>query len=173
MSKFACYRLLENKFFNVNYLVKGKNVFNPSNKNYLVETIVLRLLYVIYGSTTLVIANLICLANIPIPDLTIYHLEQSLTASCSCYWSTGLTKRKLPIQQAQVSTYYKHGGLCQRSKETKSAYYCTYSWISGIQQLPFKQFLLNSCDLCMKQLDYCKIVEKNFNFVAQGILERT
>ena len=75
MSKFACYRLLENKFFNVNYLVKGKNVFNPSNKNYLVETIVLRLLYVIYGSTTLVIANLICLANIPIPDLTIYHLE--------------------------------------------------------------------------------------------------
>ena len=24
----------------------------------------------------------------------------------------------------------------------------------------------------MKYLDYCKIVEENFNFVAQGILER-
>ena len=47
----------------------------PSNKNYLVETIGLKLLYIIYGSTTLVIANLICLANIPIRDLTIYHLE--------------------------------------------------------------------------------------------------
>ena len=39
---------------------------------------------------------------------------------------------------------------------------------------------LNSCDLFlfilvtrMKRLDYCKIVEENFNFVAKGILERT
>ena len=70
----------------------------PSNKNYLVETIGLKLLYIIYGSTTLVIANLICLANIPIRDLTIYHLEQSFTASCFCHWSAGLTKRKLPMQ---------------------------------------------------------------------------
>ena len=38
---------------------------------------------------------------------------------------------------------------------------------------------LNSSDLflfvlvtCMKYLDYCKIVEENFNFVAQDILER-
>ena len=71
---------------------------NPSNKNYLVETIGLKLLYVIYRSTTFVIANLICLANIPISDVTIYCLEQSLTASCFCRWSTGLTERKLPIQ---------------------------------------------------------------------------
>ena len=41
-------------------------------------------------------------------------------------------------------------------------------------------FSLNSYDLFlfilvtrMKQLDYCKIVGKNFNFVAQDILERT
>ena len=39
-------------------------------------------------------------------------------------------------------------------------------------------FSLNSCDLFlfvlvtgMKYLDHCKIVEENFNFVAQGILE--
>ena len=39
---------------------------------------------------------------------------------------------------------------------------------------------LYSCDLFlfilvirMKLLDYCKIAEKNFNFVAQDILERT
>ena len=48
---------------------------DPSNKNYLVETIELKLLYVIYGSTTVVTANLIFLANIPISDITIYHLE--------------------------------------------------------------------------------------------------
>ena len=48
---------------------------NPNNKNYLIKTIGLKLLYVIYGSTTLAIANLIFLANIPIPDLIIYHLE--------------------------------------------------------------------------------------------------
>ena len=39
---------------------------------------------------------------------------------------------------------------------------------------------LNSCDIFffilvtrMKQLDYWKIVEENFNFVTQSILERT
>ena len=36
---------------------------------------------------------------------------------------------------------------------------------------------LYSCDLFlftdMKLLDYCKIAEENFNFVAQDILERT
>ena len=39
---------------------------------------------------------------------------------------------------------------------------------------------VNSCDLflfilvnCMKELDYCKIFEENFNFVTQDIMERT
>ena len=54
--------------------------------------------YVIYGSTTTVIANLILLANTPTPDLIIHHLEQNLTASCLRPWSTGLTERKLPKQ---------------------------------------------------------------------------
>ena len=47
---------------------------NPNNKKYLVKTIGLKLWYVVCGSNTLVIANLICLANIPTPDLTKYHL---------------------------------------------------------------------------------------------------
>ena len=81
---------------------------DPSNKNYLVETIELKLLYVIYGSTTVVTANLIFLANIPISDLTIYHLEYSLTASCFCRWSTGLTEGKLPVQcTISVEVYAK------------------------------------------------------------------
>ena len=52
---------------------------------------------IIYGSTT-VIANLICLANTPTPDLKIYHLDQNVTASCFRCWSIALTKGKLPIQ---------------------------------------------------------------------------
>ena len=88
-----------------------KNVFRmcktyPKNKNYLVEIIGLKLQYVIYGSTTLVITNLICLANIPIPDLKIYHLEQSLTAGFFHHWSTGLTKRKLPMQCTKSMEVY-------------------------------------------------------------------
>ena len=42
--------------------------------------------------------NPILLADTPTPDLTQYHLEYKLTASC---WSTGLTKREMSIQ------YYK------------------------------------------------------------------
>ena len=48
---------------------------NPNNKNYLAKTIGLKLLYVTYGSTTLFVAKLICLANIPTPDLIIYHVR--------------------------------------------------------------------------------------------------
>ena len=47
---------------------------NPVNKNYLVKTLGLKLYYVIYGSTSLFIVSMICLANIPTPDLIIYHL---------------------------------------------------------------------------------------------------
>ena len=53
---------------------------------------------VIYGSTTTVITNLICLANTPTPDLKIYHLDYNLTASYFRRWSTGLTKWKLPMR---------------------------------------------------------------------------
>ena len=71
---------------------------NRNNKYYLVKAIGFKLYYVIYSSTTLFIANLICLANIPTPDLIIYHLEYNVTASCFCHWSTGLTERKLPMK---------------------------------------------------------------------------
>ena len=47
---------------------------NPINKNYLVKTLGLKLYYVIYGSATLFIANMIYLADIPTADLMIYHL---------------------------------------------------------------------------------------------------
>ena len=119
--------------------LRMKNVFqrgklNPNNKNYLVKTIWLKLYYVIYSSTTLFIANLICLANIPTPDLIIYHLEYNLSASCFHCWSTDLTERKLPLQcigplllpkENTHAMYYKRGGLRQRSIEFKSAD-CTY-----------------------------------------------
>ena len=71
---------------------------NPNNKCYLVKAIGFKLYYVIYSSTTLFITNLIYLANIPTPDLIIYHLEYNITASCFCHWSTGLPERKLPMQ---------------------------------------------------------------------------
>ena len=48
---------------------------NPNNKNYSVRATGLKLYYVIYGSTALFIATLICLTNIPTPDLITYHLE--------------------------------------------------------------------------------------------------
>ena len=79
---------------------------NPSNKNYLVETIGLKLLYVIYGFTTLVIANLICLANIPISDVTIYYLEQSLTVSCFCRCLLVLPKENYPFKETVGSVAY-------------------------------------------------------------------
>ena len=40
----------------------------------MVRAIGLKLYYVVYSSTTLSIANSICLANVPTPDLIIYHL---------------------------------------------------------------------------------------------------
>ena len=59
--------------------LRMKNFFqmeklNSNNKNYLNKAIGLKLYYVICGFTTLFIATLICLANIPNPDLIIYLL---------------------------------------------------------------------------------------------------
>ena len=71
---------------------------NPNNENYLVKAIGLKLYYVIYSSTALFLANLICLANITTPDLKIYYLEQNVTASCFRCWSTTLIERKLLMQ---------------------------------------------------------------------------
>ena len=51
-------------------------------------------MYVIYGSTTLVIAKLICSIYMATADLVGYNL----TARCFRRWSTGLTERKLPMQ---------------------------------------------------------------------------
>ena len=90
--------------------LRMKNVFgpNPNNKHSCIKTIGLKLKYVIYGCTNHVIANLICLANIPFPDLIIYQLEYNLTASCFRCWSTGLTKRKLPMLcTSSVEVYTK------------------------------------------------------------------
>ena len=40
----------------------------------------------------------IILVNTPTPILIIFHLELNLTVSSIRRWSTGLTKRELPIQ---------------------------------------------------------------------------
>ena len=150
--------------------IAGKCIFQCKLK-YLVKATLqsgLTLYYIVYGSTDLFIANLICLANIPTPDLIINHL-QNLTASCFCFWSTGLTERKLPMQllQAQRPMPRKHG-----NQVCIFLYLQVDHWHTVVS--------LNSCDLFlfilvtrMKRLDYCKIVEENFNFVAKGILERT
>ena len=63
-----------------------------------------KLYYVVYGLTTLSIANLICLANITTPNLNIPPRVEPLCQFCC--WSTGLTKRKLPMQCAiSVAVY--------------------------------------------------------------------
>ena len=122
---------------------------NPNNNSYLVKAIVLKLYYVIYSSTTFFIDNLICLVKIPTPDFKYIYIFRC--------WSTALTERKLPMQctgplllpkenypwnmlvlcsypkKTTHAMHYKRGGLCQRSMETKSADYCIYKWISGIQ----------------------------------------
>ena len=48
---------------------------NLNNKNYSVKAIGLKLYYVIYSSATFFIVNLICLANIPTPDLISPRVE--------------------------------------------------------------------------------------------------
>ena len=152
----------------------GQEKLNPNNENYLVKAIGLMLYYEIYSFTTLFIANLIYLADLPTPELIIYHLEQNLTASCFLCWSTALTKRKLPVQ-------------CTISMEV-----CTEeAWKPSLQiialpggSVAYRSYIsssfLNNCYLFflilvtrMKQLDYCKIVQENFNFVVQDILART
>ena len=47
---------------------------NPNNENYLIKPWYLSQ-YVIYGSTTLFIASLFCLAKMQTTDLMLYHLE--------------------------------------------------------------------------------------------------
>ena len=144
---------------------------NPDNKNYLVKTIGPKLYYVIYSSTSLFIANLICLAIIPTPDLIIYHLEQNLTASCIRFVHCSYQKK------TTHAMYYRRGGLQQRNMENKSAYYCNYR---GLHTVVITQVVpLCSCNLFlfilvtrMKQLDYCKIAEEKFNFVAHDTLKR-
>ena len=105
----------------LSYLVKAtlqsdlimKNVFRTrktNNKNYLVKTIRLKLHYVIYGFITIFIDNLICVANVPTPDLIRYHLEQDLNASYNRCWSTGITERKLPMQYTiSLEVYVEEG----------------------------------------------------------------
>ena len=140
---------------------------NPNNKNYQFKIIGLKLYYLIYSSTTLFIANLIYVANV----LHNIHLEQNLTASCFCCWSTGLTERKLPMQytiNVQV-TSKKHGNQFSNLFHLQ-----VHQWHTVVIT---QVVSLNSCELylvtCMKQLDHCKIVEENFNLTAQDILERT
>ena len=126
-------------------------------------------IYVIYSSTNLFIANLICLANTPTPDLIIYHLQQNLTASCFHCWSTALTKRKLPMQSTISMGAYapmKHGNQVCRLLHLQVDQQHTVVITQVVS--------LNSCDLFlfilvtrMKQLNYCKTVKQNFNFVAQ------
>ena len=126
--------------------------FNPKNKNYLVETIGHKLQYVIYCFTTLFIAKLICLANIPTPDNISSRVETHFHLfSLLVHWS------KLKKKNTTHAVYYNCWGLCQRSMEAKSVYYWTYRWISGIHVVVIPVVSLNTCYLflfnsvtCMK-----------------------
>ena len=114
---------------------------NPNNKNYLVKTIGPKLQYVIYSFTTHVIANLTWLANITILDVSIYHLEQSLTAICFHRWSTGLTKRKLPMQYTiSVDVYAKEA-------QKPSLHIIALTDGPGAYVVIIQVNSLNSCDL--------------------------
>ena len=140
---------------------------NPNNENDLIKTIGLKLQYVIYGSISQAKSPLICLANIPTPDLIIYQ-------------DAFVVGPLVLLKKTTHAMYYKPGGLHQRSRETNCAYYNTCRWISGVQQLWLNQFLyvaviysffiLVTC--MMKQLNHCKIVKETF-IVAEDILVRT
>ena len=140
---------------------------NPNNENNLIKTIGLKPQYVIYGSISQAKSPLICLANIPTPDLIIYQ-------------DAFVVGPLVLLKKTTHAMYYKPGGLHQRSRETNCAYYNTCRWISGVQQLWLNQFLyvaviyysffiLVTC--MMKQLDHCKIVKETF-VVAEDILVR-
>ena len=115
------------------------------------------------------------MANIPTTDLIIYHLDWNLTARCFHCWSTGLTKRKLPMQcTKRLEVYAKETqkpSLHIITLKGGSVAYSSYHSISFFIQLWF--FLLILATHMMKYVDYCKIVEENFNFVSQDILEKT
>ena len=40
------------------------------------------------------------------PDIAQYHLEQNLTVSCLCCWSTDLTEREIPMQYYAIMEMY-------------------------------------------------------------------
>ena len=80
-----------------------------------------------YGSTTTVIAILICLANTPTPDLIIY--QYSRTSLPVAFFTGSLVLPK----KTTHAMYYNCGGLHQSSTKTKSAYCCSYRWIIGAQ----------------------------------------
>ena len=105
---------------------------NPNNRIYLFKTIGIKLWYVIYGSTTVLTANLICLANTRNSDLIMHHIESNVTTCCLRRWSTGLTGRKLPIEWNISAEFY-----AKEARKTRTAHYCTYRRISGVQYIPY------------------------------------
>ena len=64
----------------------------------------------------------IILVNTPTPILIIFHLELNLTVSSIRRWSTGLTKRELPIQWTVRAEVY-----AREARKTLSIYY----WLAG------------------------------------------
>ena len=66
-------------------------------------------------------ANLDLLANTSTPDIAQYYLEQNLTASCLHSWSTGLTKREIPMQYYTSTEMY--ADKCTESQVWND---CTY-----------------------------------------------
>ena len=111
----------------------------------MVKTIRLKLNYVIYGYTTLFITNLICLANIPTPDLIIYipprvdaHCQLSSLAVHWSYW-----------KKTTHACNVKCGGLCQRIRKPSlniialagvSVAYSSYHLSSFFTKLWFMSF---------------------------------
>ena len=70
-------------------------------------------------------ANLDLLANTSTPDVSQYHIEQNLSASCLRCWSTGLTKREIPMQYLASTEMYTN--KCIESQVCND---CTYRWNS-------------------------------------------
>ena len=61
-------------------------------------------------------ANLDLLANRSTPDVAQYQLDENLTANYLCCWSTGLTKREIPmlyyVSTKEYANKYSESQVC-------------------------------------------------------------
>ena len=130
----SCKKFFIEEFFTENYVKKIYNVINhkifqrkyiahqfPQINHYLSLLDIDIVLRSHSHKQYLFKGNLNLLANKSTPNIAKFHIEQNLTASCLRCWSTGFTKREIPMQQDTITEMYA-------KKCTDSQVYndCTY-----------------------------------------------